>query len=363
MGPPAAREDGVPHEGGPRMIEIDGSHGEGGGQLLRMAVALSAVTHQPVSVDRIRAGRPNPGLAAQHVTALRAVAELASAEVEGLAVGSPKIAFRPGDLVGGDHAFDVGTAGSVTLVLQACLPVAFAAKTSTHLRIVGGTDVKWSPPLDSFARVFLPWVRRLGGQADLLSHRRGYYPRGGGEVEIAVQPTPSWSPVQLSEPGAIERVRGIAHVSNLPEDIPRRMKAAALRRLHGVEDAKIEERTYPSEDAVGQGGAVVLWVEREHTLLGADALAERGKSSERVGEEAAEALESEILSGATVDVHAADQIVAYLALSDRPSAFLVREVSPHLRTMAWLIPQFLRRNVEFQSIGDLTRVKMSPTAA
>lgn len=345
------------------MIEIDGSHGEGGGQLLRMAVALSAITNTSVTVDKIRAGRPNPGLAAQHITALRAVAELAAAEIEGLEPGSPRIVFRPGTLVGGDHTFDVGTAGSVTLVLQACLPVAFAAKASTHLRIVGGTDVKWSPPLDSFARVFLPWIRRLGGEADLLSHRRGYYPRGGGEVEISIQPTPTWSPIQLSEPGAVERVRGIAHVSNLPEDIPKRMKAAAIRRLHGVQDIKIEERTYPSEDAVGQGGALVLWAEREHTLLGADVLAERGKSSERVGEEAAELLEMEILSGATVDAHAADQIVTYLALSDRPSAFMVREVSAHLRSMAWLLPQFLPRSVDFQTIGELTRVKVGPKSA
>lgn len=341
------------------MIEIDGSHGEGGGQLLRTAVALSALTHNAVTITNIRAGRPNPGLAAQHVTAIRAVAELSSAEVEGLDPGSSRVVFRPGNLVGGDHRFEVGTAGSVTLVLQACLPVAFAANASTHLRVVGGTDVKWSPPLDYFARVFLPWVRRLGGEADLLSHRRGYYPRGGGEVEVSVQPTASWSPVNLTDPGAVERVRGIAHVSNLPEEIPKRMKAAALRRVHGVPDAKVEERTYPSEDAVGQGGAVVLWVEREHSLLGADALAERGKSSERVGEEAAETLEAEILSSATVDVYAADQILVYLALADRPSSFVVREVSGHLRTMAWLIPQFLGRPVEFQSVGDLARVKVA----
>jgi RNA 3'-phosphate cyclase len=341
------------------MIEIDGSHGEGGGQLLRMAVALSAVTRIPVTVRRIRAGRPNPGLAAQHVTALRAVGELATAEVQGIEIGSAEMTFTPGDLVGGDHAFDVGTAGSVTLVLQACLLPAFAAKDSTHLRIIGGTDVKWSPPLDSFAKVFLPWIRRMGGQADLLSHRRGYYPRGGGEVEMAVQPTAAWLPVQLSEAGAVERVRGVAHVSNLSDDIPKRMKNAALRRLHGIPDAKIEERIYPGEDAVGQGGAIVLWVEREHTLIGADSLAERGKSAERVGEEAAESLEAEILSGATVDMRTADQIVAYLALADRPSSFLVREVSGHLRTMAWLVPQFLKREIEFQTIGDLTRVKIA----
>lgn len=344
------------------MIEIDGSHGEGGGQLLRTAVALSALTLKPVTVSRIREGRPNPGLAAQHVTALRAVAELASAQVGGLEVGSSKVVFEPGDIRGGDHAFDVGTAGSVTLVLQACLPVAFAAKEATRLRVVGGTDVQWSPPLDYFARVFLPLVRRMGGQADLLSHRRGYYPRGGGEVEIVVQPTTVWSPLMLSDPGAVERVRGIAHVSNLPAEIPKRMKAAAIRGVHGIPDVKVEERVYPSEDAVGQGGAVVLWVEREHALLGASSLAERGKSSERVGEEAAMVLEAEILSNATVDVHAADQIVAYLALADRPSSFLVREVSLHLRTMAWLVPQFLGRTIEFQSIGDLARVKVGGPA-
>ena len=345
------------------MMEIDGSHGEGGGQLLRMAVALSAITRIPVAVRRIRAGRPNPGLAAQHLTALRAVAEVASAEVSGLEIGSAEMTFTPGDLVGGDHSFDVGTAGSVTLVLQACLPVAFAAKDSSHLRVVGGTDVKWSPPLDAFAKVFLPWIRRLGGQADLLSHRRGYYPRGGGEVEISVQPTASWSPVRLSDPGAVERVRGIAHISNLSDDIAGRMKAAAIRRLHGLPDPKIEERVYPGEDAVGQGGAIVLWAEREHTLLGADALAERGKTAERVGEEAAERLEAEVLSGATVDMHSADQILVYLALADQPSSFLVREVSGHLRTMAWLIPQFLKREVEFQTIGDLTRVKIAGPSA
>lgn len=341
------------------MMEIDGSHGEGGGQLLRLAVALAALTRQAIRVTNIRAGRPNPGLAAQHLTAVRAVAELATAETEGLEVGSSSIVFRPKAIVGGNHSFDVGTAGSVTLVLQACLPVAFAAERGARLRVIGGTDVQWSPPLDYFTRVFLPLVRRLGGQADVLLHRRGYYPRGGGEVEVAVQPTRTWSRLHLMDRGKIERVRGIAHVSNLAPEIPKRMKHAALRRLHGVEDAKIEERVYSGDEAVGQGGALVLWAETEHALLGASSLAERGKSSERVGEEAGMALQADLATEATVDVHAADQIVLYLALADGPSSFLVREVSGHLRSMAWLVPQFLGRTVEFQNVGDLWRVKVS----
>ena len=345
------------------MIEIDGAHGEGGGQLLRMAIALAAVRGTAVRIDRIRAGRPNPGLAPQHVTAVRAVAELCSAEVEGLEAGASQIVFRPGLIVGGAHTFDVGTAGSLSLVLQACLPVAFAAPVGIQLRVTGGTDVRWAPPLDSFTRVFLPWVRRLGGTADLVLHRRGYYPRGGGSVELVTQPAASWSRLELLDPGTLRRVRGIAHVSNLPEDIPKRIKHAALRRLHGVEDVKIEERVYRGEEALGQGGALVLWAETEHSLLGADSLAERGKPSERVGEEAAASLSEEIHAGAAVDVHTADQILPYLALADGPSSFTVREVSGHLRSMAWLIGQILGRTVEFQSLGPVWRVKVGGSRA
>ena len=341
------------------MIEIDGSTGEGGGQLLRMAVALAALRGVPVHVSRIRAGRPNPGLAPQHMAAVRAVAELSSAEVEGLEAGSSDLRFRPGTPVAGSHAFDVGTAGSIALVLQACLPVALSAPDAVRLRGRGGTDVRGSPPLDFLSRVFLPLLRRLGGNGDLLLLRRGYYPRGGGEVEIMTQPARAWSGFQASEPGARVRVRGIAHVSNLPVDIPKRMKHAAMRRLHGIEDLKVEERVYAGEEAFGAGGALVLWAESERSLLGASALAERGKSSERVGEEAAEELMADLTAGATLDVHAADQVVVYLALAHGPSAFLVREITGHLRTMAWLLPQFLGRTVEFQSVGPLWRVKVS----
>ena len=345
------------------MIVVDGSSGEGGGQLLRMAVALSALRGVSVTVSNIRAGRPNPGLAPQHVTAVRAVAELCSADVEGVEDGASQIVFRPGTIVGGRHTFDVGTAGSVTLVLQACLPVAFAAPSGVQLSLTGGTDVRWSPPLDYFARVFLPWIRRLGGTADVILHRRGYYPRGGGSVEIVTQPVASWSTLRLVDPGPVRRIRGIAHVANLPEAIPKRMKHAALRRLHGQEDVKIEDRVYVGEEAVGQGGALVLWAETEASVVGASSLAERGKSSERVGEEAAAALADEIASGAAVDVHAADQILPYLALADGPSSFTVREVSGHLRSMAWLIGQILGRTVEFQSLGPVWRVKVGGSRA
>jgi len=323
------------------MIEVDGSHGEGGGQLVRMAVALSALTETPVRIVRIRAGRPAPGLAAQHVTAIQAIAALCAAESTGVAVGASSIEFRPGKLTPGRLSFDVGTAGSVTLVLQALLPVAAATAGPVQVRLVGGTDVRWSPPIDYFSRVFLALLRTLGGHADVEVPRRGYYPRGGGLVDALIEPTRTWSPFRNPEAGAARRVRGIAHVSNLPEDVPKRMAHAALRRLHGIADVKIEQRVYRGEDAIGQGGALVLWAETDAGLLGADSLAERGKPSERVGEEAAASLRAEIESRATLDLRAADQLLIYLSRANGPSDFRVRSVSGHMETMMWLIPQFV----------------------
>ena len=344
------------------MLEVDGSHGEGGGQLLRMSVALSVLTEQPIRVARIRAGRKNPGLAAQHATAVGALAKMCDAKVDGLRIGSSTITVQPGKIRPGAYSFDVGTAGSVTLVLQALIPVAAAAPGPVRLRVVGGTDVPWSPPADFFARVFLPLLRRVGGRVEVEVMRRGYYPRGGGIVETVVQPTREWSPLEFTELGKVERVRGIAHVANLPEEIPRRMKHAATRRLHGLADVKIEERIYRGEDAVGQGGALVLWAETDATVLGSDSLARRGASSEQVGEEAAGSLRAEIESGSTFDVHLTDQLLVYLARATGPSTFCARQISGHLDAMMWLLPQFLPCRFGVANEGPRMRVSVEPRA-
>ena len=344
------------------MLEVDGSHGEGGGQLLRMAVALSVLTEQPIRVARIRAGRKNPGLAAQHATAVGALAKMCDAKVDGLRIGSSTITVQPGKIRPGAYSFDVGTAGSVTLVLQALIPVAAAAPGPVRLRVVGGTDVPWSPPADFFARVFLPLLRRVGGRVEVEVMRRGYYPRGGGIVETVVQPTREWSPLEFTELGKVERVRGIAHVANLPEEIPKRMKHAATRRLHGLADVKIEERIYRGEDAVGQGGALVLWADTDATVLGSDSLARRGASSEQVGEEAAVSLLAEIESGSTFDVHLTDQLLVYLARATGPSTFCARQISGHLDAMMWLLPQFLPCRFGVANEGPRMRVSVEPRA-
>jgi len=341
------------------VTEIDGSMGEGGGQVLRTAVALAAVTKTPVRVTNIRARRRNPGMAAQHVAAVRAVAELSSAEVTGAEVGSCVVEFVPGELRSGRYAFDVGTAGSVTLVLQAALPAAFAVG-NVELRIRGGTDVPMAPPADDFRTVFLRWIGRLGGRSEFEILRRGYYPRGGGEVVVRVLEPATWRGL-VSEPRPEpERIEGAAHIANLPEDIVARMASAAKKRLAPYLSVRIHKEVLDATRAEGSGGAIALWADAGDSILGGNALAERGKRAEIVGDEAAVALLAELQSGATVDVHAADQILPYLALANEPSSFLVRKVTDHASTMMWLLRSFLPVQFETQTVAGLVRVFVRP---
>ncbi|MDO8248363.1 MAG: RNA 3'-terminal phosphate cyclase, partial [Rhodoferax sp.] len=255
------------------MIEIDGSHGEGGGQLLRMAVALAAITGQALRVRNVRARRANPGLAPQHLAAVKAVAALCGAEAQGLQVKSQEIVFHPRALRGGEFQFDVGTAGSVTLVLQAVLPVALACAQPVVMRITGGTDVRDAPPLDYFRHVFLPLLSRMGGRVSLAVERRGYYPRGGGEIRLEVQAGASLQPLVLETRGALRELGGITHTANLPAHITARMARAAQQALPLLPAPQIEQQLLAWPQAMGQGGAIVLWALSEGGVLGAAATA------------------------------------------------------------------------------------------
>jgi len=338
-------------------MEIDGAHGEGGGQLLRNSAALAAVTHIPVRVTNIRARRPKPGLAAQHLTALQAVAALADATVEGLNVGSREVTIAPGHLRGGRFSFDVGTAGSVTLVLQACLPPALRAPEPVELRLIGGTDVPWSPPLDYFRFVFLPLLARMGGKVTIEVVRRGYYPRGGGEIRVNVVPASDFRALVVEPPGAMRRVDGIAHVGNLPRDVAQRMKHAALRRFVGIAEAKVEER---SEAAIGPGGAIVLWTEHENTVLGSSGLARKGVPAEALGQAAADEMVEDLKAHSSLDVHAADQVLLYSALAKGESRFSVREITKHTETTMWLLENVLRTRFETVEVGGRHQVRVLP---
>lgn len=338
------------------MIEIDGSYGEGGGQLLRMSIALSAITGKPVKVSNIRAKRPKPGLAAQHMTSVESIVKICGGDVKGLAIGSTAIEFTPSRISGGDIKLDVGTAGSVELVLQASLLPSLSAVNPVNLRVIGGTDVRWSPPFDYFKQVFLPMVGKMAVCADLEMIRRGYYPRGGGEVVAHIEPSKDLKPLIASTRGELMGIRGIAHVSNLPVSIAERMRSKVLEILNDYGDLDIEVQGLMSPKATGKGGALVLWAEFDNTVLGSSCLAEKGVTSEDVASKACESLLRDIESGSTLDVHCSDQVLPYMALAEGQSTFLVREISNHAITCMWLIRKFLEVEFESEKEDDLYRV-------
>jgi len=321
------------------MIEIDGSYGEGGGQILRMSIAMAALTGKSIRVKNIRANRPTPGLKRQHMVAVESVARICGAEVKGLELGSTTLEFHPKNLTGGDFELDIGTAGSITLVLQACLLPSLFAEEETRLMIRGGTDVKWAPPWDYFQNVILPLLREMGAPMDAYLNSRGYYPAGGGEVEIFIKPTgylraPSFN-------SRVKGIEGIVNIATLPVEIAGRIKNAALEELreNGMDASIMVEET----EAPSPGTGIVLWTKGKH--LGGDCLGERGKRAEQVGREAAKELVEEIKSGADLDVHAVDQIIPYLAIAGE-ARFKCREISRHAETEMWLLKKFM--DVEFE---------------
>ncbi len=318
-------------------MEIDGSYGEGGGQILRSAVALSALTGTEITIDHVRGKRGKPGLAAQHLTAVMGVASLCDGEVDGGFVGSTSITFRPGNIIGGAYQLDVGTAGSITLVLQACMLASLRAPMATELEIKGGTNVRMSPPVDFYTNVLLPLLGKMDFDVELEIVSRGFYPQGGGTVKAILSPCPRLVPLDLEVRGRLEEVGGMSFTQNLPEHVGQRMATAARKAFLGQELKIGTDRT--SGHSTGAG--LALYARYQNTFLGADALGEKGVSAERVGEEAVHRLKDEMDGPGTLDLHAADQLLAYMALAERPSRFIVGDVSSHLSTQMWLLKKFL----------------------
>jgi RNA 3'-phosphate cyclase len=346
------------------MLDIDSSYGEGGGQLVRTAVALAAVTGNEVTLRNIRAKRDKPGLAPQHLAAVRAVAALCQGQVDGLSLRSREVRLVPGTLTGGEYHFDIGTAGSISLVLQALLPVMIASVGTTMVTVTGGTDVRQAPPIDYLRNVLLPLLASMGIQAELDVIRRGYYPRGGGEVRVSVVPgrLTQLKPLALDEPGGLVSIRGHAHVANLPEHIATRMRDAAFERVAPVSEIapRVDVEVLDRARATGTGGGIVMWAQTQGGVLGAGRVAERGIRAETLGNAVGEELAADVLAGATVDLHAADQLLVYLALA-RGGSYLVRSATTHARTAMWLLEQFLPVLFELAPKGHLIHLTLVPS--
>jgi RNA 3'-terminal phosphate cyclase (ATP) len=353
----------------PDVLTIDGSHGEGGGQILRSALALAAISGRVIRFESIRAGRKNPGLAAQHVTCVRAIAKICGASVNGDELGSHSLLFTPGGSPqAGDYVFDVaearvgGSAGATTLVLHTVLiPLALAEGDSTVV-IRGGTHVAWSPSFDYAQDVWLPALSQMGVSATLELSRWGWYPAGQGEIRVVIKGRGrGLSSVHFGQRGTLIRVWGRAVAANLPSHIPQRMatRANSLLRRSGV-DARVEPLRVRAASA---GAGIFLTAEYEAVRAGFSALGAKGKPSEVVAEEAVAALLAHRDSGAALDQHLADQLVLPLALSGGTSSFSTERVSRHLMTNIWVLEQFglarisiNRRRVDLQSLVSVDSI-------
>jgi RNA 3'-terminal phosphate cyclase (ATP) len=340
------------------MVNIDGSFGEGGGQVLRTSLALSAITGQPLHIYNIRAARSKPGLQAQHLTSVRAAAAICGAELEGAAMGSQSLVFRPAHPPqAGEYVFDVtearreggGSAGATTLVLQTVLLPLALAEGETHVTIRGGTHAPFSPPFPYIHHVYLPTLWRMGVRAQVELQRYGWYPAGGGEITLKVQANGStFRPITLTERGELRQVWGTAAVSNLPSHIAQRM---ANRAVNVLKEAGIQSRVEAVHvEATGPGAGIFLIAEYEHGVAGFTAYGRKGLPSERVADSACHDLVAYHRSNAATDLHLADQLVLPTVLAKEPSRWTTCRVTQHLLTNAWVVRQFL--DIPINITGD-----------
>lgn len=328
------------------MLVLDGSKGEGGGQILRTALALSLCTGRAFRLENVRAGREKPGLRRQHLTAVRAAQEIGGAGVAGAELGATRLEFSPSALRPGHYSFDVGTAGSTSLVLQTVLPALLTAAEPSSLVLCGGTHNPQAPPFEFLERSFLPLVRRLGPVVKAKLDRPGFYPAGGGRVRVEVRPAAALAPLELLERGALRGIRATALVANLDPEIGRRELRVVQRGLD-VPPAVLRLETVRSP---GPGNALVVELETERVTEVCTGFGQRGRRAEAVAAAACAQARAWLEAGAPVGAYLADQLLLPLALAGG-EAFRTVEPTAHARTNAWVIEQFLPVRVEFRADG------------
>jgi RNA 3'-terminal phosphate cyclase (ATP) len=334
------------------MLELDGE--DAGGQFVRSAVALSALTGDPIRVENVRGDRPEPGLRPQHLAAVRTAQRICDADVDGDEQGSETVAFEPGEPTGGRYAVDIGTAGSITLLFDTLLPLALAIDEPLRVTATGGTDVKWSPSLAYSQRVKFPLLRRFGLQAAVDRDRTGFYPVGGGEATLSLAPA-ALSPLSLTDRGDLQGVRVYSRAATdlADADVPQRQADAIVRALEG-EDLEMLETTVSTVETASPGSVCLVRADYENTVAGFDALGEKGKPAEDVGRTAVEQFSAFEGGSGAVDRHMADQLLVFLAVAG--GEIVAPAVTDHVRTSIDLLDAF-GYAVSVEEMGD--RVALS----
>lgn len=364
------------------MVSLDGNYGEGGGQIVRTALALSTIRQRAFDVNNIRKGRCNAGLKAQHLNCIKALEKLCNAKAEGAALASEYLKYYPGKIKGQTLEVDIGTAGSITLLLQSLLIPCFFADKNIRLKIIGGTEGKWAMPYDYFKEILVPQINRFCEKIDVKLIKRGYYPKGGGIVELKISPKyklnefssfekfhdkiKEENKIEMLEQSKLMLIKGVSHASvDLEKAGVAERQAKSAESLLSKYNCPVNIRSeYTNTLSIGSG--ITLWaifskekdfVDDEKPIrIGADALGERGKPAEKVGEEAASNLIKEIDSGAPVDSNLADQILPFMALT-KDSKIKVSEITNHCKTNIYVIEQFLGKIFEINEEEKIISVK------
>lgn len=334
-------------------IELDGSRGEGGGQILRTALSLSMITGRPFRIERIRSRRKRPGLLRQHLTAVQAAVEICGAEVSGAELGAQDLSFKPGRIRGGDYRFAIGTAGSCTLVLQTILPALWFADGASSVRVSGGTHNSAAPPADFLIRCWLPLLRGMGVDMEIELLRHGFYPAGGGEIRVGVRPVVAWQALDLEARGAFRAGRASAVVAGLSADIARRELERVAAQLGGIER---EMRVLPA--AQGPGNVVLVEMAYERVTEIFAGFGEKGVPAESVADGAARAARLFNQGEAAVGEYLADQLLLPMALAGQ-GCFTTGTLSSHLKTNVEVIERFLDVRFQIDEAVRSARVSLS----
>jgi len=342
------------------VLEVDGSQKSGSGTILRLSIALAGILGEQLHIYNIRERRSQPGLRPQHLEATLTAARLCNAEVKGATLGSRELWFKPSEIEGGEIRAEIGTAGSIPMLLLTILPLCASAKRAVSVRVVkGGTDVRHAPTVNYLKNLLLPTLGRMGLNASVTIQKYGYYPKGMGEVSLEVQPCRKLSPLRFEKLGKIEEVRGVSVCTFLADRRVAERQARAANEFLKARGFEAEiEVVNDMSNPLQKGSSLVLWARSSTSaLLGGDAIGEVRKPSEVVGREAAENLFTEIKAEATVDVHLADMLVPYVALAEGKSVYLAHSMTEHLDTNLWLTQEILGVKFQTRRVGNLYRIE------